>query len=46
MAAIADLTDRQKLHVLGSEKYSIRHGDVFDDVIGRHVNADEITEDE
>ena len=45
MVNIARLSDRQKLHVLGSDRYSIRNTEVFDEVMGRYVNIDEIGEE-
>lgn len=42
MVSIADLSPRQKLYVMGSDRYSIRNAEVFDDVTGRFVNVDEI----
>jgi len=32
MVALSDLTDRQQRHVMSSDRYSVRHGQVWDDV--------------
>jgi len=42
MVSVADLSPRQKLYVMDSGRYSIRNAKIFDDVIGRFVNVDEI----
>ena len=44
MVCIEDLPPKYKLHVMGSDRYSIRDTQVHDDVSGRFVTVDDIVE--
>ena len=44
MVCIEDLPHKYKLSVMVSDRYSIRDTQVYDDVTGRFVTADEIIE--
>ena len=45
MVCIADLPQKYKLMVMGSDRYSIRDTQVHDDVFRRFVTVDDIVED-
>lgn len=45
VVGIANLTPNQRLHVMGSDRYSIRGAQVHDDVAGRFATVDDIVED-
>ena len=45
MVKLDDLTPIQKHRVMGSDRYSIRGAEVYDDVAGRFVTADDIGRD-
>ena len=45
MVSITEIPYMQHLHVMGSERYSIRDTQIHDDVAGRFVTADDIAED-
>lgn len=42
MVVIADLSHRQRLHVMLSDRYSIRNTQVFDEATERFISADDI----
>ena len=44
MVTLTGLSDRQKICVMGSDRYSIRDTEVFDEVMDRFVDIDEIGE--
>lgn len=44
MVMITDLPQKYKLHVMGSDRYSIRDTQVHDDVSGRFVDVVDIVE--
>ena len=44
MVKISDLTAHQRHTVMGSDRYSIRGAEVYDDVAGRFVTADDLEE--
>ena len=45
MVCITDLPQKYRLHVLGSDRYSIRDTQIHDHVAGRFVTVDDIVED-
>ena len=45
MVRIIDIAYKQSLHVIESDRYSIRNAQIHDDVAGRFVTVDEIAED-
>lgn len=44
MVKLSDLTPKQRLHVMDSDRYSIRDTQVHDDVTGRFVTVDDIVD--
>lgn len=42
MVTIADIPQKQRLHVMGSGRYSVRHAHVFDEITNRLITADDI----
>lgn len=42
MVAITDLTPKQRLHIMDSDRYSIRCAQVYDDVAGRFIMVDDV----
>ncbi len=44
MVGITEIPHKQQLHVIGSDRYTIRDTRVHDDVLGRFVEVDDIVE--
>lgn len=44
MVCIEDLPQKYKLHVMGSDRYSIRNTHIYDNVLGQVVTVDDIVE--
>lgn len=44
MVRIIDITYKQSLHVIESDRYSIRNAQIHDDVAGRFVTMDDVNE--
>ena len=44
MVCIEDLSQKYKLHVMDSDRYSIRGAQVHDDVSGRFATVDDIVD--
>jgi hypothetical protein len=42
MVGITEIPHRQWLHVMGSDRYSVRNAHVFDDVANRFIASDDI----
>lgn len=45
MVGITEIPHRQWLHVMGSDRYSVRNAQIYDDVSGRFVETDDIAWD-